>query len=110
MRAAGALQGPRCLVAALLGMQLLATAAAADRTGEHATPSPRAARSLLLDVARAGDRIVAVGEWGYVVLSDDGGVTWRQAREVPTRVTLTGVYFVDARRGSPCRAFPTRGC
>jgi photosystem II stability/assembly factor-like uncharacterized protein len=34
-----------------------------------------------------------------VVLSDDGGRSWRQASSVPTRALLTGVCFADARLG-----------
>jgi len=57
-----------------------------------------AARSLLLGAARAGSRLVAVGERGHILLSDDDGKSWRQA-EVPTHATLTAVHFPDARRG-----------
>lgn len=42
--------------------------------------------------------MVAVGERGIVMLSDDDGRNWRQAK-VPLRVTLTAVHFVDARKG-----------
>jgi len=66
---------------------------------EGATPSRLAAKRLLLDAADAGSRLVAVGERGHVVLSDDRGASWRQARSVPTRKTLTGVSFVDERFG-----------
>ena len=58
----------------------------------------RAARGLLTRVVRAGDRLVAIGERGLVVLSDDGGRRWRQAR-VPVSVTLTSASFADARQG-----------
>lgn len=61
--------------------------------------APLAAQSLLLDATRAGSRIVAVGEYGHVLLSDDEGVTWRQAQRVPTRTTLTAVTFVDGSLG-----------
>jgi photosystem II stability/assembly factor-like uncharacterized protein len=57
------------------------------------------AQSLLLDLAVAGKRLVAVGERGHVLLSDDQGATWRQAKAVPTRVMLTAVFFVDADYG-----------
>ncbi len=53
----------------------------------------------LMGLARAGDRLVAVGERGAVLLSDDAGVTWRQARQVPVSVTLTGVQFVSPSVG-----------
>lgn len=55
-------------------------------------------RAVLLSAARAGRRIVAVGERGIVMVSDDGGVQWRQS-VVPTSVSLTAVQFVDDRRG-----------
>ncbi len=60
--------------------------------------APLAEKSLLLDIARAGNRLVAVGERGHVLLSDDGGALWRQV-VVPTRSTLTAVHFADARTG-----------
>lgn len=56
-------------------------------------------KSMVLDVARAGKRIVAVGERGHVLLSDDGGATFRQAQAVPVDLTLTAVTFVDASNG-----------
>ena len=60
--------------------------------------APLAAESLLLEGAVAAGRLVAVGERGHVLLSDDGGDTWRQV-QVPTRATLTAVAFADERRG-----------
>jgi photosystem II stability/assembly factor-like uncharacterized protein len=53
----------------------------------------------MLAVAAAGSRIVAVGDHGTVLLSDDAGRTYRQAREVPTRILLTSVCFVDDQQG-----------
>ena len=60
--------------------------------------APLAARSLLLDGAWAGERAVAVGERGHVLLSDDGGEAWRQI-VVPTDALLTSVAFADDRHG-----------
>lgn len=60
--------------------------------------SPRAARSVLLAVARADKRLVAVGEGGIVLLSDDNGKTWRQTH-VPVSTTLTNAHFVDGKNG-----------
>ncbi len=58
---------------------------------EYAEIQPLATRSVLLDITRTdAGRMVAVGERGHVILSDDGE-TWRQARVVPTRSTLTSV-------------------
>lgn len=57
---------------------------------------PGAAKGALLDVALAGGRLVAAGERGHVLLSDDRGKSWRQATEVPTRTTLTALHVADA--------------
>ncbi len=65
---------------------------------EAAEIAPLASKSLLLDLAAAGKRIVAVGERGEVLLSDDQGASWRQP-ETPTRSSLTAAYFVDASHG-----------
>jgi photosystem II stability/assembly factor-like uncharacterized protein len=54
-----------------------------------------ATRSALLDLVVAGKRLVAVGERGHVLLSDDEGKTWRQAKTVPTRTTLTCAHATD---------------
>ena len=61
--------------------------------------APLAEHALLLAVAKAGSRLVAAGEHGIVLLSDDEGATWRQAEEVPTRTTLTALSFVDDKHG-----------
>lgn len=93
----------------LLAGLLLVTAAAQPALAQGAgpialkvTPADRragAAVSTLLAVAQAGPRRVAVGERGLVLLSDDGGRQWRQARSVPASGTLTAVSFADARHG-----------
>jgi photosystem II stability/assembly factor-like uncharacterized protein len=70
-----------------------------DQANKPAETMPLAPRALLLDVALAGSRFVAVGDRGHVLLSDDQGATWRQAKSVPTRNMLTAVYFADAERG-----------
>lgn len=67
--------------------------------GGEAVKTKYATESLLLGVTRAGKRIVAVGEYGNIVLSDDDGKTWRQATKVPSTVTLTAVAFVDEKTG-----------
>jgi len=55
-------------------------------------------RTLLLDVDRAGSRLIAVGSRGHIVLSDDMGATWRQA-SVPVSTLLTAVDFVNESTG-----------
>lgn len=64
-------------------------------------PALRAARptqAVLQALARAGQRLVAAGERGLVIYSDDAGQSWTQAR-VPVSVTLTALRFADARQG-----------
>jgi photosystem II stability/assembly factor-like uncharacterized protein len=64
-----------------------------------AAHAPQALQATMLASTRAGARLVAVGDHGVVLLSDDGGKTHRQARQVPVDVPLTSVSFVDERRG-----------
>ena len=81
---------------------LAVTAACAAPVGSAldrpALVSPQAAHAVLLGAALSGSRVVAVGERGIVLLSDDAAGHWRQA-QVPTSVTLTAVRFVDAQHG-----------
>ena len=63
-----------------------------------AKASPHAAKVLLQAVAKAGSRLVAVGQRGHIVVSSDAGTTWKQS-EVPVSADLTAVFFVDERRG-----------
>ncbi|MCJ7556952.1 MAG: YCF48-related protein [Gammaproteobacteria bacterium] len=63
-----------------------------------AVKSPRVERSLLLDATRADGRMIAVGERGFVIYSDDDGQSWSQA-EVPVSVTLTAVSFPTPKMG-----------
>lgn len=60
--------------------------------------SAKVSKSLLLDIAKVGSRLVAVGERGHILFSDDAGKTWAQAN-VPTSVLLTGVAFPNDREG-----------
>ena len=85
-----------CVVVAPLAML---ARAAGDLVDHPADAAPLAARSLILDLARAGERMVAVGERGHVLLSDDQGASWRQAKSVPSRTMLTAVTFADAQHG-----------
>jgi photosystem II stability/assembly factor-like uncharacterized protein len=105
----------RTAAAALLGLSCFAVAAPANalfgekpvgpiavpKNTDLATPSSLAQQFLLLGVARAGTgRIVTVGEYGHILLSDDEGKTWRQAKSVQSKVTLTSVVFAaDGQRG-----------
>lgn len=91
-----------------LALAALALAVAPSAFAQDATPkdpaaspaviAPLAVRSLLLDVAWAGSRIVVVGERGHILHSADAGGTWVQS-PVPASANLTAVYFADERHG-----------
>ena len=67
-------------------------------TTTPATESVLASKSLLLDIAVIGhDKLVAVGQYGHILLSSDGE-NWQQAN-VPVQVTLTSVYFLNELLG-----------
>ncbi|MHC8350878.1 WD40/YVTN/BNR-like repeat-containing protein [Pseudomonas sp. RT4P38] len=81
-----------------LPLSLAQAAAVGDALNTPAMQVPQAQHAVLLDLARAGTRLVAVGERGIVLLSDDNGASWRQAA-VPVSVSLTAVQFVNASTG-----------
>lgn len=81
---------------------------AQDEAGEEAVETilrprpaeirPLAAESLLLDVVNTGQRLVAVGDRGHILLSANGN-DWAQT-EVPVRSALTAVAFApDGQAG-----------
>ena len=63
---------------------------------DYAEHLPLVNHSMLLDITRAGDTLVAVGERGHVIISTDGE-EWKQAEVVPTRSTLTTVFGIAGR-------------
>jgi photosystem II stability/assembly factor-like uncharacterized protein len=77
---------------------LMVLAPAQAGSPRPAPAMPLAPKSLLLDIAEAGARLVVAGERGHILFSDDDGQSWRQAF-VPTTQMLTSVYFVDSQRG-----------
>lgn len=52
----------------------------------------------LVAVTTAGDRLVAVGARGVVIVSDNNGETWQQV-SVPVSIDLVDVHFPTARDG-----------
>lgn len=64
-----------------------------------ASKSPLVPYTLMYDIAKAGDRFVAVGMRGHIILSDDKGKTWRQAENVPVRSDLLSVTFTNSQEG-----------
>ncbi|MFW0756937.1 WD40/YVTN/BNR-like repeat-containing protein [Pseudomonas sp. H11T01] len=83
-------------VAALSAPVQAAATAAVDTV--YSIESAKSAKGLMLDVVPAGARLVAVGDRGHILYSDDQGKTWTQAK-VPTRQLLTAVFFVDDQHG-----------
>jgi photosystem II stability/assembly factor-like uncharacterized protein len=65
---------------------------------DHAIQEPMAVHALALDAAAVEGKLVVVGERGHILISEDGGQSWDQA-DVPTRSTLTAVYFHDPDLG-----------
>ena len=81
------------LGAACFGLSMTMAAptvlALADIIETPSMPTLLAPANLLNDADRAGQRIVAAGERGHIIFSDDGGETWVQS-QVPVSLTLTG--------------------
>jgi photosystem II stability/assembly factor-like uncharacterized protein len=92
------------LVALAAGTALAGMAATGDVqvwTDVLDTPalqSPLAQRGVLTGLARAGDRIVAVGQRGHVLWSDNTGQDWHQA-SVPVSSDLVAVHFPTPAKG-----------
>ena len=59
-----------------------------------ALKTPEATERLLLGLDARGGRVIAVGEQGHVVVSDDAGATWTHA-SVPVSLMLTDVAWSD---------------
>ncbi|MFC5460572.1 WD40/YVTN/BNR-like repeat-containing protein [Massilia niabensis] len=95
----------RLILALAVACSCAAAPAAAASTAPVADPVMRPAqmvrqpaKAYLTGVTQAGKRIVAVGERGIIILSDDGGASWRQAK-VPVSVTLAAVQFPTPTHG-----------
>ncbi len=64
---------------------------------DYSVIAPLASKSLLLDGIVKDGKFIAVGERGHTLVSNNGG-DWKQVN-VPTRSTLTGVYFLNRNLG-----------
>jgi photosystem II stability/assembly factor-like uncharacterized protein len=69
-----------------------------DPLDAPATLAASPARQPMAAVAHAGSRLVAVGQRGVIVVSDDHGRTWRQVPS-PVQSDLTAVTFASASQG-----------
>jgi len=93
----------KALMLASLSLALLLPAGSqaadfVDTLDLPAVHSDLASRHLLIDVARAGQRFVAVGQRGHILYSDDDGRSWQQA-SVPVSSDLTAVDFPTPEQG-----------
>lgn len=84
------------LTAALSVASCAARAGFVDPLDAPALESSLARSSMLQSVVRAGERLVAVGQRGHIVYSDDD--QWRQA-QVPIAADLTAVHFPTVEKG-----------
>ncbi len=91
-----------CIVAFTLGFahstRAQITALAESVVTEPSLMTKQAASGLFTAVTEAGSRLVAVGQDGRIMLSDDDGRSWYQVA-TPTSVTLTNVRFASPRAG-----------
>lgn len=69
-----------------------------DSLNRNAIISHKASRAVLLAVTRAGNRLVAAGERGIILTSDDNGLSWKQA-SVPTSTNVVSLKFIDDKNG-----------
>lgn len=86
-----------CLTAGAMAV-LSAAPALADEGRPTVVVDIKPNRIILMDIARAGDRLVAVGERGFALISGDGGQTWT-SHATPVTRTLTAIAFEDDRLG-----------
>lgn len=88
----------------LFGVALLFFSAVLSAQGANdlllipAEKSDRAPFSILMDVVNVNGRLIAVGERGHILYSDNDCNGWTQA-DVPVSVTLTAVYFPSDQMG-----------
>ncbi|EPA99344.1 hypothetical protein PG5_01510 [Pseudomonas sp. G5(2012)] len=86
------------LAALYMGEDAMAQALRPPVLDQPSIINPRASQGVMLSITRAGERLVAVGERGQILLSDDSGHSWVQA-SVPANVALTAVQFIDQQQG-----------
>ncbi len=83
----------------LISITILTISLVSPIFSEESILAPKASLSLLLDVQQlSSGRLVAVGERGHILVSDDQGMTWQQ-KQVPTRSVLTALDFYDDKWG-----------
>ena len=88
-----------CLTAAVASFEARAQISPAVMPTSGSLSKQTMSRLLLTDGARIGNRVVAVGDRGYIVYSDNNGESWQRARTPPNTPLLTAVYFLDGNTG-----------
>ena len=89
------------IFACLSGRFASGSAAHAAEIEALSTPAVQTAlarSATLMAVTRSGDRLVAVGERGIILVSGPDGAGWHQAH-VPVQTNLTAVQFVTPLKG-----------
>lgn len=82
----------------LIAVPLVGGQEVKDSRYSPALQTKQPSKVVLISIAKAGNRLVAAGERGVIITSDDGGNTWKQA-SVPCDVTLTAVRFASPEIG-----------
>lgn len=90
--------GQRWAGVLLAGFSLAAGATYQDPLESTAEISPLAAASRLTAISAHGDRLMAAGPRGHLLLSRDGGAHWQQM-SVPVRSDLVAIHFPSAEQG-----------
>ena len=83
---------------AYLCLNSVTTFAQADALTDMSLPSSLTPHSFLLDLEQVGNKLVAVGEQGNILISEDEAISWQQM-QVAVRVTLTASYFINKKQG-----------
>lgn len=86
------------LATSMLWLNVATAAGIPDVVNTPAMTTQLATTKPLLSVAKADKRLVAVGQRGHIVYSDNQGESWQQAK-VPVSSDLTAVYFPSANKG-----------
>ncbi|WP_444997985.1 WD40/YVTN/BNR-like repeat-containing protein [Aliikangiella sp. IMCC44359] len=83
-------------IATLLGWQTLLSA---QKEIKLNTLAVKASERLLMDIKQVrNERLIAVGERGHILVSDDNGGNWTQ-KLVPSEALLTKLFFIDDKHG-----------
>lgn len=87
-----------CLIYLLYGSSPSLARTGYDALDDSAIPTKSPSKTPLIAVIRVDQRLIAAGQHGVIIISDDNGLTWTQVT-VPVDLSLTGIYFSSARKG-----------